>query len=468
MHPLLNPANVLPFYRHYLEDPVRLERFSPSQLRHYQDRALKRTIQYAATVPVYEEKYKQCNVNPKDIRGINDLRQLPFITKDDLRSNYPDRIIPRSYRKSEGYVVCTGGTSGKPVYIYTDFPTMLFSLGPALAQMRYFQLNLRTSRLANIGNFTRYRSDSVLRDKFLPTIRHFYSTNNILNLDVDQSLRDLMGKLDAFQPDVILTYPSIFQHLAYLKKKGYGDHVNPQLLQVAGDILDEYTRHYVEDAFNCRLLNVYQSVEAQTSIAFECYEGGWHIHSDFFLLEAIDQKNDPVSPGERGHLVITRLFGRGTPILRYTGMEDWITLGDGERCNCGLHSPILKKPVEGRMRTNIVLPSGKVFPPGAFCFIEPVLHDLHTFKIQQYQVVQKTTHEIEILLVVDEELRYTGPSLTQIIEGIQRAYMKKTGPDVITTVREVPEIRADPHSGKPAPIVVSKISREEGYKLLDS
>jgi hypothetical protein len=149
-------------------------------------------------------------------------------------------------------------------------------------------------------------------------------------------------------------------------------------------------------------------------------------------------------------------------------MEDWITLGDGERCNCGLHSPILKKPVEGRMRTNIVLPNGKVFPPGAFCFIEPVLHDLHTFKIQQYQVVQKTTHEIEILLVVDEELRYTGPSLTQIIEGIQRAYMKKTGPDVITTVREVPEIRADPHSGKPAPIVVSNISREEGYKLLDS
>ena len=468
MHPLLNPANVIPFCRHYLEDPVRLERLSPSQLRRYRDRALRRTIRYAATVPIYEEKYQQVKINSKDIRGISDISQHPFITKDDLRNNYPDGIIPRSYKKDQGYVVCTGGTSGKPVYIYTDFPTILFSLGTCLAQMQYFKLNLRTLRFANIGNFTRYRSDSIFQDKFLPNMRYFYSTKNILNLDVDQPIQDLMSNLDAFHPDVILTYPAIFQHLAYLKNKGYGNHVNPQLLQVAGDILDDYTRHYVEDAFSCRLLNIYQSVEAQSSIAFECYEGGWHVHSDFFHLEAIDQDHVPVSPDERGHLVITRLFGRGTPIIRYTGMDDWITLGDGERCSCGLHSPILKKPVEGRMSTNIVLPSGKVFPPGAFCFIEPVLHDLHTFKIQQYQVVQKTTHEIEILLVVDEDLRNIGPSLTQIMEGIQHAYQKKTGPDVITTVREVPKIKADPHSGKPAPIVISKVSREEGYKLLDN
>ena len=468
MHPLLNPAIVIPFCRHYLEDPVRLERLSPSQLRRYQDQALRRIIRYAATVPMYEEKYRQMNVNLKDIRGTEDISQHPFITKDDLRTNYPDRIIPRSYKKNHGYIVCTGGTSGKPVYIFTDFPTMLFSLGPALSQMQYFNLNLRTLRLANIGNFTCYRSDAVFQNNFLPKIRYFYSTKNILNLDVDQPIRNLMSNLDAFHPDSILTYPSILQHLAFLKKKGYGEHVNPRLLQVAGDILDDYTRQYVEDAFNCRLLNVYQSVEAQTSIAFECYEGGWHVHSDFFLLEAIDRNHDPVSPGERGHLVITRLFGRGTPIIRYTGMDDWITLGDHERCSCGLRSPILKKPVEGRMRTNVVLPSGKVFPPGAFCFIEPVLHDLHTFKIQQYQVVQKTTHEIEILLVVDEELRYVGPSITQIMEGIQNAYQRKTGPDVNITIREVPEIRADPHSGKPAPIVVSKVSREEGYQLLDN
>jgi phenylacetate-coenzyme A ligase PaaK-like adenylate-forming protein len=277
-----------------------------------------------------------------------------------------------------------------------------------------------------------------------------------------------MNKLNVFQPDLIISYPAIFQHLAYLKRKGEGENVQPKLLQVGGDILDDYTRRYVEDAFCCRLLNIYLSVEAQACIAFECFEGNWHIHSDFFYLEAIDQNNQLVTPGERGHLVLTRLWGKGTPIIRYTGMDDWITLSEEhEICSCGLHSPILKKPVEGRMRTNIVLPNGTVFPPGAFCFIEPVLNDFHTFKVKQYQVIQKKINEIEILLVIDEDLRNVGASVEEIMMGIKKLYQMKTGPNVIISIREVPEIKGDAKSGKPAPIVVSFVSREEGYKQLN-
>jgi len=79
------------------------------------------------------------------------------------------------------------------------------------------------------------------------------------------------------------------------------------------------------------------------------------LDADFFHLEAVDECFEPVSPGERGRLVITRLWGNGTPIIRYTGMEDWITLGNGESCSCGLKSPIFGKPVEGRILSNIQL-----------------------------------------------------------------------------------------------------------------
>lgn len=328
-------------------------------------------------------------------------------------------------------------------------------------------MNLRKLRLAHIGNFNRYRHDYIFREKFLPELHHFYSGKNALNLDVNQPIIEIMNQLEQFQPDFILSYPTVFKHLAYLKKKGYGEHVNPKLLQVGGDILDNYTRSYVEDAFGCRLLNVYPSVEAQTNIAFECLEGNWHIHSDFFHLEAIDKNHELVAPGERGHLVITRLWGKGTPIVRYTGMDDWVTLSDDARCTCGLHSEIFDKPVEGRINTSIILPGGKVFPPGAFCFVELVLHDLQTFKVQQYQVVQKSIHEIEILLVIDDDLRTIGPSLEEIMKGIRSIYQEKTGPDVTTTVREVSEINGDPRSAKPAPIVVSHVTCEEGYKNLE-
>lgn len=467
MHPFLNPSITLPFLKNYITDPTRLERLSDEQLQRYRDHALRRIIMYASTVPLYEERYAAAHVKASDINGIRDITKLPFISKQDLRDNYPDRIIPRSYNKKDTYVVCTGGTTGKSVSIYTDFQTILRAVGPVMAETRYFNLNLRKLRYASIGNFGRYRIDRVVRDEFYPRLRPFYSPKNTLNIDVGTPVKEIMERLDQFKPDLIFTYPTLFQHLAFLKKKGYGEHVQPKYLQVAGDILDEYIRSYVEDAFGVRLYNVYPSVEAQANIAFECKKGNWHLHSDFFHLEAVDKNNELVAPGERGHLVLTRLWGRGTPIIRYTGMDDWVTLSDNEHCTCGLHSVILKKPVEGRMRTNIVLPGGKVFPPGAFCFIEPIIHDLHTFKIQQYQVVQRKLNEIEVLLVIDEDLRNIGASVDQIKERIQKVYQEKTGPEVTITVKEVSQIPWESTSGKPAPIVISYVSRDEGYKQLD-
>jgi len=467
MNPLLNPFITIPFLKNYLADPERLNRLSTRQLDRYRDRALRKIISYTSTVPLYQEKYKAAGVHPQDIRTIRDIAKHPFISKQDLRDNFPDNIIPRTYKKENAHVVCTGGSTGKPVSIYTDFQTILRAIGPQLAEMRYYKMNLRKIRMAHIGNFNRYRIDSVVQNNFLPQMRRFYSLNNSLNIDVNTPVKDIMDRLNEFQPELILSYPALFQHLAFLKKKGLGDRVRPRLLQVGGDILDEYTRRYVEDAFGCPLRNIYPAVEAQANIAFECYEGNWHIHADFFHLEAMDEHGEILAPGERGHLVITRLWGRGTPIVRYTGIDDWVTLSDNEHCSCGLRSVIFKKPVEGRMKANIVLPSGKVFPPGAFCFIEPVLHDLNTFKIKQYQVIQKKIDEIEILLAIDEDLRTTGPSFDQIASRIKDIYQQKTGPEVTITVREVSEIKGDPASGKPAPIVVSHVSREEGFKQLD-
>ena len=467
MNPLLNPFISIPFIKNYVADKNRLERLSSNQLERYRNKALQKILAYAANVPLYQEKYHQSAIKPQTIKTISEITKLPFISKQDLRTNYPDNIIPRNYDRSQGYVVSTGGTSGKSVSLYVDFETMLRASGPTLAEMQYFNINLRKAKIAHIGNFNRDRIDGVYQEKFFPKIKHLYNINNTLNIDVNVPLTTLMEQLNTFKPDVIISYPTIYQHLAYLKKKGHGEHVTPQLMQVGGAILDEYTRKYVENAFNTRLLNIYPSVEAQATIAFECYENNWHIHTDFFHIEAIDEHNNLVGPGERGHIVLTRLWGKGTPIIRYTGMDDWVTLSDGETCSCGQHSPIFKKPIEGRINASIILPDGKVFPCGAFCFVEPVLNDLQTFKVRQYQVVQQKIDTIEIHLVIDEELRNSGPSVDEIKNRIQKIYEEKCGPLVTITVFEVPEIKSDPQSGKPAPNVVTKVAPSNGFKTLD-
>jgi phenylacetate-CoA ligase len=439
-----------------------------NKLQRFQNRVFKQMVSYAYSVPLYHEKYKKTGIHPHNIKGIKDITKLPFITKRDLVENYPKRIIPSTYNEKGGFVICTGGTTGKPVSIYTDHISMGIAGAITIRELRHFNLHWRKSKFVHIGNFNQYRIDKIAHENFTTHLQSFISMKNRLNIDVNTPIVDIIKKLDVFTPDIIMAYPVVFQHLAYLRRNGYGNHIKPKLCWTGGAILDNYTRRYVQDAFGCPLLNIYPSVEAGGDIAFECTEGKWHIHGDFYYLEAINENNELVEAGKRGHVVLTKLWGKGTPIIRYTGMDDWVRLSGFTECACGLQTPTIKGGVEGRKRANIILPNGKVFPPGAFCFIEPVLHKLNTFKVKQYQIVQRTLYEIEILLVIDPELRNKGPSVDKIAAEIIQVYKGKVGPDVSVIVHEVDKIKGEKNASKPPPIVVSCLTEEEGYSVFTS
>lgn len=457
MNPFLNPRNLFGVLKWYLTTPSRIKKQDEEKIKKYRDRAFRRMVRYAYTVPLYHEKYRKAGIKPEDIRGIEDIKKLPFVTKEEIRRGFPDKILPAGCDRKKFHVVCTGGTTGKPISIYVDFLTIAQSAINLMRELRFFGFDWRKVRLAHIGNLSSHRIDLVVENHFLPHVRTFFSMENFLNMDVNKHINEIMKELDKFKPDLIITYPAIHLHLASLKKKGYGNNVNPKLLWTGGAMLDDYTRRYVEEAFGCRLLNIYPSVESQSNIAFECLNGKWHINYDLFHVEAIDEDGEVVSPGERGHMVLTRLWGRGTPIIRYTGMDDWIKLSDESDCACGLRTPTLINGVEGRIRSTIILPDGKIFPPGAFCFISPVLHKLKTFKVKQYQIIQRKIDQIEILLVIDENLRDVGPPVELICEKIKEVYREKVGPGVEIIVREVDEIKNEKNPSKPPPIVISYV-----------
>lgn len=467
MNPFINPITSFSVLKDYLNDYKRLKKYSPEKMEEYRDKQFRKIVKYAYNVPLYHDKYKKAGIRPDDIKKIDDIKKLPFISKKDLIDNFPDNVLPINSKITKKHIVCTGGTTGKPVSIFTDFYTMIKASGAVLCEYDMFNLNWRKSKIAGIGNITSYRIGQVIDKQVISPLKTIFSMNNILSMDVNLPITKIMEKLDKFKPEVVQSYPTIHQHLAFLKRKGHGKNLNPRILLSSGSVLDNYTRSYVEDAFGCKLLNYYSSVESGAHIAIECYEGNWHIHSDFFHIEAINEKMKLVKPGEKGHLVITRLFGKGTPIIRYTGMDDWVKLAPPEKCNCGLCTPTLRDGVEGRMNANIVLPNGKIFPAGAFCFIEAVLHKFKTFKVKQYQVVQNRSDDIEILLVIDEDLRNVGAPIEEIVEDIKQIYQEKAGLEVEINVREVSEIKHPKDARKPAPIVISHVKVEEGYKIFE-
>jgi len=467
INPLLKPTNTIPLLLKYSFDIDRLHKFNHEKIEKYRDKAFKRVLKYAYKVPLYHNKYKKAGIHPNQINGIKDISKLPLVSKEDMRKNFPDGLLPTGYNKKNAHIISTGGTTGKSISIYTDFYTMGVSAIPFFREIKAFDINWKKMRLANIGNYNTNRVDQVQIEHFRKPMSKFVNLNEELDIDVNIPTKELIDKLDRFRPDVILSYPAVYTHLAYLKKKGFGKNLNPKVMFAAGSMLDEYTRKYVEDIFDCRLLNSYQSVEAHGIIASECPEGNWHIHTDFFNVEAIDKENNVVPYGEIGHMVMTRLWGRGTPMIRYTGMDDWVKILSIKKCKCGLRTPIIDGGVVGRKKANIVLPDGKVFPPGAFCFIEPVLTKYKSFVIKKYQIIQNKIDNIDILIVIDEDLRDKKVKLKTIKKEILDIYKEKVGKDVNINIKEVDEIKNVKNPRKPAPIVISNVSLKEGYKVFD-
>jgi phenylacetate-CoA ligase len=416
---------------------------------------------------VYHTKYKQAGVHPEDIRGIKDIAKLPFISKKDLTDHYPNDILPVKYNRKHALAVSTSGSSGKPLYFYTDFSVLAATTAIAKRTLDRFNIHWRKSRYAHIGNFGINKPDAVYEDGIIANAKLFFSLKNYLSMNAFDPIKDIVKRLNEFQPDLILTYPATYRHLAYFKRQGYGEQINPKILTVGASVTDAYTRRYVEEVFGCRMANAYSSAEAGSDIAVECEQGNWHINYDFYHLEVIDDEMQVVSPGERGKVVLTRLFGQGTPILRYTGMEDWIRLGTEDECGCGLSTPIIKGGVEGRVSASIVLPDGRVFPAASFASVSKVLNELKTSKVIQFQIIQKTIDEIDILLVLDYDLKEKTPSVDTIFKKIKELHEKKAGPQVTITVKEVKASALQSTSGKPAPMVLSQVKPEKGYKVTE-
>jgi phenylacetate-coenzyme A ligase PaaK-like adenylate-forming protein len=158
-------------------------------------------------------------------------------------------------------------------------------------------------------------------------------------------------------------------------------------------------------------------------------------------------------------MVVTKLYGRGTPVIRYTGMNDVVTIRDGG-CGCGLSGPVLGE-IGGRRVDAVVLPSGRVVPPSAFTGIPgKVMHELGTDKILQFQIVQHTRERVEVLVVIDESLRDVGPSVDSVFSEIEHRYREVWGEGITITVREINKIQKK-NDEMISPVVISLVNQEK-------
>jgi phenylacetate-CoA ligase len=364
------------------------ERWDATRLRAHQAECLQRLVQYAAAhSPHYREAL---GARPRTPVALHDL---PVLTKGTLMAQF-DRIVtdPRlklaeleshlaSPRAAEALfdghrVVGSGGTTGQRGVVVYDRDAWATAQASVLRVLALQQVPPE-ARVLGIGAPTPLH----MTNRLFAELRAGRS-DNTPRLAVTTPIAAMVDALNAFRPEVLISYPSVIRRLAEEQQAGRL-RIAPRKLSSCAETLTRDVRDLAAQVWGAPVLDVYASTETCV-IGAECPFGtGLHVPEDLLLLEVVDAHNRPVAPGVVGDKVLaTVLFNRALPLIRYE-LSDLVAVAT-QRCPCG--RPHLRlASVRGRREDLIELPArdGRRLRINAFLLGETLLH---VPAIRQYQL----------------------------------------------------------------------------------
>ncbi len=306
-------------------------------------------------VPYYRKKMEDKGVTPDDIKSVDDLHKLPFLSKTDLRDAYPYGLmgVPK---KDVVRIHSTSGTTGKRVVAYyTQEDLDLWSDCTARAIMAAGGTEDDVVQVAyGYGLFT---GGAGLHDG---SHKVGCMTVPISSGNTDRQIMFIMD----LQATILCCTPSYAAYLGErMKEMGYGPDDIPLKAGIFGaEAWSEEMRRDIEKTLGIKAFDIYGLTELSgPGVSFECSaQQGMHINEDHFIAEIIDPDTEEVLPdGSEGELVFTAIDKKGFPMIRYRTKD--ICRLNREKCPCGRTHVRMDKP-KGRSDDMLIIRGVNVFP----------------------------------------------------------------------------------------------------------
>ncbi len=332
------------------------ETMSRDQLEALQLERLQKTVRHCMNSEFYRERFKELGITPDDIRTLDDVKKLPFTTKDDLREHYPFGLASVPMKECVRLHSSSGTTGNPTVVLHTQRD--LDEWAKAVARCLWM-----------VGS----RPEDVFQNSagygmFTAGLGFQYGAERVGMLTVPAAAGNTKRQIKFirdFGTTVLHAIPSYASRVyEVMREEGVDPRRDTKLrvLCIGAEPHSEEQRQRIEQQLGVKAYNSYGISEMMgPGVAFECPEqNGLHIWEDYFIVEIIDPVTlEPVPDGQLGELVLTTINREGMPLLRYR-TRDLTRILPGE-CACGRHHRRLAR-LQGRSDDMMILKGVNIFP----------------------------------------------------------------------------------------------------------
>jgi phenylacetate-CoA ligase len=359
-------------------------------------------------VPFYRSMFQQKGIEPGDIKSVDQLKDLPFTTKQDLRDNYPFGLF--AVPKSEVVRVhASSGTTGKPTVVgYTrkDIDTWAEVVARTLTAAGAGKTDVLHIAYG-YGLFTGGLGIHYGAEKIGATVIPMSGGNTQRQL---QLMEDFGSSLLACTPSYALFLAEAIAEAG----------ISPNKLSLKAGVFGaepwtEEMRKEIEDKLKIKAIDIYGLSEViGPGVASECmHQKGLHVFEDHFIPEIINPETHEVLPyGQMGELVFTCVTKEALPLLRYRTRD--LTILNADKCSCGRTIVRMQKCL-GRSDDMLIIRGVNVFPSQ----IETVLLEMSETK-PHYLLIVDRVNNLDILEVwVEVEGQFFSDEIKKL-EGLKK------------------------------------------------
>ncbi|MDP8200614.1 MAG: hypothetical protein P9M11_00565 [Candidatus Tenebribacter burtonii] len=374
----------------YLHKILKNNKLPRHKLKEIQLIKFRKVLIYAyENVEFYKHKYDEASYNPYTFRTERNVLDIPMLTKEEIRENFPNRIFAKGIDMKKCIIDHTSGSTSEPLKYLID---------PHNKAIR----DAIHEYVRRIAGWKKNNILLLLRTPQSKNIDEVNGTRRIFSISPHSDIATLLQLFNSLKPDFIFGEPSFLYKIAIeLDGLNYAFKTPLKGILSTGEMLIPVMKDRIEKSFNAKIFDSYGCGET-VDVACECKShNGMHEIMEHAYIEILkDQK--PAKEMESGNVLITDLDNYAMPFIRYN-LND-VARRSFEYCSCGITSPLIKIS-DGRVQDFLVSKDNRMISPFTFTgFISPFYNEPLRSMIDQYQIVQDTKKDITLNIALQKKI----------------------------------------------------------------